>query len=574
MKDDLLITISTENGTGSQTANKILNRSIILAGFHTSSKNLFPSNIAGLPTQYRIRVSSHGFSSFSKNDKSDIAVFFNQKTLEKDTALLDENSLVIINDDFKTKPEHKHTFGLACRSLTRELYPSANTRKLLYNMLYVGAVIKSLNIDLGHAIKASNNVLSHLKEDLKNANIDALKIGYETYDLDQSYSLNSPEAKPDLSIIDGNSAMALGFLDGGAQVFTWYPITPSSSVAENFESFNKSLGAKRAILQCEDELSAVTASLGAGWAGAKSLTATSGPGISLMQESIGLGYFTETPFVIADVQRAGPSTGLPTRTSQGDLTLSYYSSHGDTLHPVLLPSNPQQVYSDSYNSLSLAQDLQTPVFVLSDLDLGMNEWSTPTFKQEANDHSSGEIQKDKADDFKRFSNDQLVSKRSLPRLSDVSTAYFTRGSGHDEYGRYTEDPDIFEQKLLRLKKKVLEGRTVSKFFPKDIVDRKASNISLIYYGTTSQIIDELLFLLKDHSPSTYQVRALPIDPKMNDFLKDHELNFVLEQNRDGQLSSIIKSQIKDSSNILTSTQYNGLPADPKNFYSKIMEVLK
>lgn len=575
MKDDLLISVSTENGTGSQTANKILARSIILSGFHVSSKNLFPSNIAGLPTNYKIRVSPDSFNSFSKSQKLDVAVLFNKKTLEKDISSLGDDTLVLINKDFKYEKEgdNKNLYSLPCRTLVKELHPSVSTRKLLYNMLYVGAVLKAIGVDLEFGKSATQNVLSHLKEDLKEANLKALEVGFKSCFDESVFSLNKPVKKPETHIVDGNSAMALGFLDGGAQVFTWYPITPSSSVAESFEALDKELKKERAILQCEDELSAVTASLGAGWAGARSLTATSGPGLSLMQESIGLGYFTETPFVIADIQRAGPSTGLPTRTAQGDLLMAYYSSHGDTVHPVLLPSNPQEAYSDAFKSLSLAQDLQSPVFVLSDLDLGMNDWSTAKLLQEKSELSQGEIQKDDDENYKRFSNESLVSARSLPRLSGSSTAYFTRGSGHDEYGRYTEDPDAYENKLRRIKEKIIKGRELSKFFPEDITAEKKAKVSLIYFGTTSQIVDELLNQLKNYEVSTYQVRALPLHKKIHSFINNHEINFVLEQNRDGQMAKIIKSEVETQSLIKSCTHFNGLPADPEHFYAQITKEL-
>ena len=556
MKDNLSINISTENGTGSQTANKILTRSIVLSGFHANSKNLFPSNIAGLPTQYRIRINSKSFKSFSKSEKLDILVAFNKKTLKEDLKSASDDTLVLINKDFKDfkyknfqyknsqnsgnprssgssgsskdsqysqysqgsedsqysqgsedsqysqysqgsedsqyskgsqysedsqgsedSQKEVNFFYLPCRTLVKELHPSVNIRKLLHNMIYVGATIKALGLDLEFGNIATKYILSHLKDELKEANLKALEAGYFSEfasefasEFDKPFfSLKKPSKEPNKFMIDGNTAMALGFIDGGAQVFTWYPITPSSSVAETFELIDKKLNLKRAVLQCEDELSAAMTSLGAGWAGAKSLTATSGPGLSLMQESVGLGYFTETPFVIANIQRAGPSTGLPTRTSQGDLLMCYYSSHGDTIHPILFPSNPQEAYSDSFSSLSLAQDLQTPVFVLSDLDLGMNEWSTSKIVQENSKQSVGQIQKNYHENYKRFSNEALISKRSLPRLSHSTTACFTRGSGHDEYGHYSENPDTYEKKLIRLKDKILKGRSISKFFPNDII---------------------------------------------------------------------------------------------------------
>jgi len=572
MKDNYLISIFTENGTGSQTANKVLSRALLLEGLEQSSKNLFPSNIAGLPTEYRIRINSKSYSSFSLNDKINLCVLFNKKTINKDLALINKETLIITNKDYKFDfKEHNNIIEIPCRSLTKELHDSVSTRKLLYNMLYVGVVARSLNINLENLSKAAVTFLSHLKKEILEANLKALKVGYSSLNEDASISLEKPEKKPLSHLIDGNSAMALGFLDGGTDIFTWYPITPSSSVAESFDKFNKTLKQNRTLLQVEDELAAVTACLGAGWAGAKSVTATSGPGLSLMQESIGLAYYTETPLVVTDIQRAGPSTGLPTRTSQGDLLSAYYSSHGDTEHPVLLPSNPQQAYDDAFSSLSLSQDIQSPVFVLSDLDLGMNEWSCSNLKQFNQDPSKGLFQVDPVDgEFKPFSNDDLVSKRSLPYISDISTSYFTRGSGHDEYGNYSEDPNTYSEKLKRLKSKIKNLRELTDFTPKDIVFDNKSNYSLIYYGSTTQIVNELKDLLIDFNVSLYQVRALPIDKELNAFINNHENNFVVEQNRDGQLFKIIKSNVKTKSNLISCTQFNGYPADPVHFYKQII----
>lgn len=583
MKDNIVVQISTENGTGSFTANKILSRALVKAGFHVSAKNLFPSNIAGLPTTYKIRLSSHGYQSASLKQNVDYLVAFNQKTLDADLKKAKQKgSHLITKEEFKVDFENTKLSLINCRDLTKNLHPSVSVRKLLHNMVYVGSMLKSLNVDLNFGINALKNVLTSLKPEIVEANLQALKAGYEaSKGIEPSQTLKKNRALDKKKIMtDGNSALALGLLDGGAQVFTWYPITPSTSVAENFENlYNKFFKSskERSVLQCEDELSAVTAALGAGWSGARAVTATSGPGLSLMQESIGLGYFTESPFVVVDVQRAGPSTGLPTRTLQGDLLLAYHASHGDTLHPVLLPSNVQDCFEDGCLSLSLAQDLQTPVFVLSDLDLGMNEWVSHPLKQPTEKPSKGYFLQSSSDQevFKRYSNDSPVASRSLPRWSDKSLAYFTRGSGHDESGNYSEAPDVFEKKLTRLKEKVQKGRELSKFFPRDETefDEEAS-IGLIYYGSTSQIIAELKAKLG--RVSTYKVRALPFSSELKDFIKKHSKVYVVEQNRDGQMHRLIKSEFDvsefEGKTLQSIVQFNGHPIDPENILTQIKKL--
>lgn len=583
MKDDILIQVSTENGTGSFTANKVLSRALLKAGFNVSAKNLFPSNIAGLPTNYKIRLSKNDFQSVSRKQKTTYYVAFNQKTLDSDL-----NEAKEMKSHLITKEEFKVTFNspsltlLNCRDLTKKLHSSISVRKLLHNMVYVGSVLKCLNVDLDIGAAALRKTLNSLKSEIIDANIEALKAGFFA---SESIENKKPEeltlgSKNKQIMTDGNTAMALGLLDGGAQVFTWYPITPSSSVAESFENFYNNYfktSTERSVLQCEDELSAVTAALGAGWSGARAVTATSGPGLSLMQESIGLGYFTESPFVVIDVQRAGPSTGLPTRTMQGDLLLAYNASHGDTIHPVLLPSSVQDCFDDGFASLSLAQDLQTPVFILSDLDLGMNEWSSSELVPSQMEPSKGRYLKsvegtsDKdQQSFKRYSNDTPVAGRSVPRWSDASLAYFTRGSGHDESGHYSEDPEVFEKKLCRLKEKILRGRDFSTFFPQDEWEvQEHTTIGLIYYGSSSQIIKELKSELGP--VSTYKLRALPFHSDLNHFIRKHSKIYVIEQNRDGQMCRLLKSEF-GGSNLHSVVQFNGHPIDPKNILEQIKKM--
>lgn len=567
MKHDITIRIATENGTGSSTANSLFAKALMREGAKVSSKNLFPSNIAGLPTEFRIKVKSE--------DKVDIYVGFNKKTLEKDLSDLTSASLVLVNSDLKPSALKEGSFELACRSLTKELHNSVTTRKLLYNMLYVGALVKIVGSDLDNLKETSRSVFRGLKEELLEANLKALELGYNQIDKSICKASLLPGHKVSYSY-DGNSCAALGFLDGGAQVVTWYPITPSSSVAENFERFNKTLSPKpesRSVLQCEDEISSAVAALGAGWSGARAFTATSGPGLSLMQEALGLAYFTEVPFVLLDVQRAGPATGLPTRTAQGDLINAFHSSHGDTLHPVLLPADPQQMYDDAFTSLNLAQNIQSPVLILSDLDLGMNDWQCfEPLKQKKQELHPGEVKILAEESYKRYNNSKNIAPRSLPRISDPSLAFFTRGSGHNEDGSYSEDPNVYSKKLTRLKNKVLESKQeLSDYYPKDIIHKKeGASYSLIYWGTTSQIIADLIEDLP-YKFSLYQLRSLPLSQEVYDFMTDHSINFVLEQNRDGQLHKIIRAfNTGAPCKSRSLCQFNGQPAHP-DFFSDLIK---
>jgi len=569
---DFNISISTENGTGSMTANKFLSRCLIKEGHLVSTKNLFPSNIAGLPTKYVIRMTEHELGGYT--DRVDLYVGFNKKTLESDLKALPKTAYSILNGDFKFESDENTSFQIPCRSTVRKLHSSAATKKLLYNLLYVGAVLKAVGADIGNCKETAVSFFKKLPEDILTANIKALEAGYELYNL-KTFRPHKNKSS-DTYVYEGNKSAALGFLDGGATVATWYPITPSSSVVENFDQLNATLTETpnlRSTHQCEDEISSAVAALGAGWSGARAFTATSGPGLSLMQEAVGLAYFSECPFVILDVQRSGPSTGLPTRTSQADLIMAHYSSHGDTLHPVLLPGTPQEAYDDAFESLNLADNLQTPVMILSDLDLGMNEWRQKSPLEQNTKHiSKGSVKLKSEENFKRFSNENDVASRSLPRLSDESLAYFTRGSGHDENGDYSEKPDVYTDKLTRLKNKVLNFRSTD-HAPKDIIVKKNTDISIVVWGSTGQIHEELKELL-GFEFSFMRVRALPASQEAFEFLKSHKHNFVIELNRDGQLNQVLKSSTDSFFNSHTITQFGGHPANAQEIAMRITSILE
>ncbi len=458
-------------------------------------------------------------------------------------------------------------------------------------MLYVGAALKLTGCKVETGEKITRSFFKRLPQDLIDANVAALKVGFDLTPPEQGFKIERHNDSPNY-LYEGNMCSALGFLDGGANVVTWYPITPSSSVVESFEKMSaehskSKPGASglRSVLQCEDEIASAVSALGAGWSGARAFTATSGPGVSLMQEAIGLGYYTESPFVILNVQRAGPSTGLPTRTAQGDLIQAHYSSHGDSLHPVLLPGTPQEAYDDTFESLNLAQALQSPVFVLSDLDSGMNEWVChEPLKQKKAPLNKGKFQLKETEGFKRYSNAELVPTRSIPRLSDSSLAYFTRGSGHDEDGSYSENPDVYAKKLKRLKDKILNSKTKDAdgfgHYPQDIISpssNKKSSICIVNWGSSGQIEPELRDLLS-FDFSYLRVRSLPISNDTFSFLNDFEQIFVVEQNRDGQLNQILKASScqKMETNLRTKSLcfFNGLPLSAKKVATSILREVK
>lgn len=572
MLKDFNISISTENGTGSMTANRFLSRCLAKEGHFVSTKNLFPSNIAGLPTTYSLRLTDKKLGGYTS--KIDLYVGFNIKTLDDDLRGLGSETVCILNGDFKHEGSKNPTCQIPCRATARDLHSSASTKKLLYNLLYVGAVLKAVGADMEASMELAKVFFKKLPKDILDANVNAIEKGYAAYALETFSPIKNPGSST--YIYEGNVCSALGFLDGGATVATWYPITPSSSVVESFDKLNENLTTDpslRSTHQCEDEISSAVAALGAGWSGARAFTATSGPGLSLMQEAIGLGYFSESPFVILDVQRSGPSTGLPTRTSQADLMLAHYSSHGDTLHPVFLPGTPQEAYDDAFESLNLADSLQTPVMILSDLDLGMNEWHQERpIIQTKSKIQKGKFLLEPSENFKRFSNDRPVATRSLPRLSDESLAYFTRGSGHDESGRYSENPEVYSKKLTRLKEKVLEMRSTG-HAPKDIILKKDADLSVVVWGSSGQIYEELKELL-NFEFSYMRVRALPASQDVFDFLRAHALNFVVELNRDGQLNQILKSSTNSSFHSHAVNQFGGLPANAQTIAKQITDVFE
>lgn len=590
---DFQLVIASVNGSGTLTSNRILHKCLFKEGYHVIGKNLFPSNIEGLPTYYFLRISK-GYNSLKK--KNDLYVALNPATYFRDLkTIADEDTTLLFNSDLKITPAEKNPhYALSFKKTVATSKTPIKIKKRMSNMSYVGWIVKHLNLDL-------DNIKNVIKNQFENVlvaeeNIQVMLQGWEAYDASpinlkesfvESQSVSKEKGLKKQILIEGNQASALGWVEGGCTVATWYPITPSTSLVESFETYAKSLRPHKnstAVLQSEDEISAIASVVGAGWAGARAATATSGPGLSLMTEALGLAYFAEIPSVVCDVQRMGPSTGLPTRTSQGDLEFAYKISHGDTFHPVLLPSNPKECYEMSAQAFDLADKYQTPVFVLSDLDLGMNLWTSevlaPTEKPFERSRILNELDLEKLSSegqkFKRYLGDEFgIPKRTLPGTHHNDAAYFTRGSGHNESGGYTEQPEDYERLMKRLSLKILSARQDLPGPIIDITDSESQlKIGVIYYGSTKQIFPELNSLLNIEL-NVCQVRSLPLHQEVFDFIESQDLIFVIEQNRDGQLKNIIlqNENLTSPQKIKSITQFDGWSIQADQVAQKIQNHL-
>jgi 2-oxoglutarate ferredoxin oxidoreductase subunit alpha len=556
--NDLTIQAATVNGSGSQTANLILTRAIFHMGIPVAPKNVFPSNIEGLPTWYQLRVTPQGH--MARRDQVDILIAFNPATWHQDLRTVRPGGVVVHEEVYSNADVRADVtyYPVPFSKLAKSKIQNDTLRKQLANMIYVGVVAGLLGIpweSLEHAVK--RQFLA--KPKAVQVNLDAIKVGYDYWQ--DNFSKKDPyHLEPMTGVVDnkvlveGNQAAALGALMGGVTVAAWYPITPSSSLCENLIAYSERFrtdpktGEKRiAVVQAEDELAAVGMAIGAGWAGARAMTSTSGPGISLMAEFAGLGYYAEVPVVIFDIQRIGPSTGLPTRTSQADVAFAYTLSHGDTKHLVLLPGTVEECYEFGRDAFDYADRFQTPVFVLSDLDLGMNLWMTPEFKYPEKPFDRGKVLS-KAD-LERLAGEWAryrdvdgdgVPYRTLPGTDHPAAGFFTRGSGHDEHARYTESAEAYAANMDRLARKFETARGA---LPAPIVDESAqSRIGLIAFGSThAAVVEARQALEAAKRPVDYlRVRALPLSPEIVAFVSRHERVYVVEQNRDGQVFDLIR----------------------------------
>ena len=588
--NDCTIHVATVNGSGSQSSNNVLMRSIFQMGVPVSGKNMFPSNIAGLPTWFTIRANKDGW--IARKKEVDIMVCMNAQTAREDVEALTPGSLCIYDAPLNCKSIRNDVqfFEVPFSKLAMEIADDARMRKLLTNMIYVGVVAELLGIERGEILNAISKQFKGKKKAI-DPNVAAIDKGIEfaqnNLPKQSKWRITRMNKTAGKIIIDGNAAAAIGAIFGGVTVVTWYPITPSSSLCESIIEYarqhriEKDGRANFAIVQAEDELAAIGMVLGAGWAGARSMTSTAGPGISLMAEFIGLGYFAELPGVIWDIQRVGPSTGLPTRTAQGDVNQLVYLSHGDTQHIVLIPSSVGECFDFAIEALDLAEEFQTPVFVMSDLDLGMNNWMSDPFKYPEKPIRRGKVlTAEQLDElggkwgrYDDVDNDG-IPWRTLPGTEHPDAAYFTRGSGHDAFARYSERPQDYKATVDRLAKKY---ETARHFVPKPIVDIKPdAKIGFIAYGTTDFALEEARHQLRTDrgiETSYFRLRAVPFTDDLKNFIAMHDRVYVVEQNRDGQMGDIIKLEVgEDQRKIRKILHYTGLPCDARTITEAVVRM--
>lgn len=586
--NDFSIQVATVNGSGSQSANNVLLRSIFRMGVPVSGKNLFPSNIAGLPTWYTIRASKYGY--IGRKKEIDFLVAMNPETAKEDVASLEPGAAVVYDEPLKLNELRQDLifYPVPFDKIVAGVCPDAKLRKLVKNMIYVGVVGQILDMDLQRVEKEVGKQFAR-KQKALDLNLSAVRAGAEfaksSLTKSDPFFIEVSNQTTGKIIIDGNAAAALGAMFAGVTVVTWYPITPSSSVVEQLISYLKKYRVTQegkatfAVIQAEDELAAAGMVIGAGWAGARSMTATSGPGISLMAEFVGLGYYAEIPGVFFDIQRVGPSTGLPTRTSQGDILFCATLSHGDTRHPLLLPGSVSECFEFGIEAFNLAEKLQTPVFVLSDLDLGMNNWMSDPFAYPEKPIDRGKVltkeDLDRLGGFARYKDvdGDGVGYRTLPGTDHPAAAYFTRGSGHNEKAHYSERPDDYQANMERLQRKFEHARTLVPT-PELVVDSQ-SGIGIIAYGTSDFAVRESLDQLAaeyDLKPSYLRLRAYPFNHEVHEFVARHQRVYVVEQNRDAQMLSLLKLELapEQAGKLRSVRHYNGLPIDARSVTDEIV----
>ena len=582
------ITVATVNGSGSQTSNLTLLRAIFKMGVPVSGKNLFPSNIQGQPTWYTIRVNQEGY--LARREDHEIVVAMNVQTFSRDLARVLPGGVFFYADDIKLAINRDDivTYPMPVKELTRQSGAPSKLRDYVANMVYVGVLSQILNIDLDKIYQALN---FHFKGKTKPIDLNfgvvqsAADWAAENLVKQDTYRVEPMDATKDFIMADGNTAAALGAIYGGVQFGSWYPITPASSLAEALQMYLPILrkdpdSGKNtfAVVQAEDELAAIGMAIGAGWAGLRAMTSTSGPGLSLMTEYAGLGYFAEVPVVVWDIQRVGPSTGLPTRTAQGDLTFVYFMGHGDTQQVILLPGSVNECFEFGWWAFDIAERLQTPVFVLSDLDLGMNQWMTTPFEYPNQPIDRGKILTE--EDLERLNEEWARYKdvdgdgipyRTIPGNRHPRAAYFTRGTGHTEDARYSEDNQVWHDMLERLKKKY---NTARQYVPGPVFDAmEGAQIGIIGFGSTEPGISEARHQLAQLGLITdfMRIRAVPFTAEVGDFIRQHQRCYVVEMNRDGQIHQLLTLEYPDLATKLISLAYtDGLPLTARHVRRAIL----
>lgn len=580
--NDFSITVGTKNGSGSSTANNTILRAIFKMGIPVSGKNLFPSNIQGLPTWYTIRVNKDGY--IARQETSDIVIAMNPDSFARDLASVSPGGAFFYADDIKLPITRADVavYPMPVKAIVRgDANVPADFREMVGNMVYVGALAQMIGIDVEKIHAALDFHFKHKPKPIE-MNFNIVKAGAEwakqNLEKKDPFFLEPMDETKDLIMTDGNTAAAIGSIFGGVQFAAWYPITPASSLAEALNDYLPRLRKREdgkhtyVVIQAEDELAALGMAVGAGWAGLRAMTSTSGPGLSLMTEFAGLAYYAEVPVVIWDVQRIGPSTGLPTRTSQGDLTFVHFIGHGDSHSVTLLPGDVYECFEFGWKSFDIAERLQTPVFVLSDLDIGMNQWMSKPFQYPDSRMDRGKILTE--EDLEKLKGNwgryrdvdgDGIPYRTLPGNKHPMSAYFTRGTGHDEYARYSEDAEVYFRNMERLKKKY---ETAKQYVPAPVVypNDKAS-VGILSYGSTENAIFEAQHQLKEEhgiESEFMRVRAVPFREEVTRFIEKHDQIYVVEMNRDGQMYQILLTEYPQFAARFKSVAYqDGLPASAK-----------
>lgn len=597
--NEFVVRFANTNGTGSASANNLFAKAILRMGIPVSAKNIFPSNIQGMPTWYEVRISEKNYLA-RRGGQSEMVVAMNAQSLSDDIESVKTGGYLIY-DSSKSLVESQirsdiHYLGIPISAICLKEYEDPRQRQLFKNVIYVGALAALLDIDSA-ILKALVKDQFKGKEKLVTPNIYALELGYQYAKQQFICPLPIKVATRDLLnnriMVDGNTATALGAVYGGATVVGWYPITPSTSVIEKFNNYCARLridaasGKKNySIVQAEDELAAIGVAIGAGWNGARAFTATSGPGISLMAEFLGLAYFTEIPIVLVNVQRSGPSTGMPTRTQQSDILACAYASHGDTKQILLFPENPTECFELSAQAFDLADQLQTPIIIMSDLDLGMNDHLSPELTwQDDRKYQLGKVlsaeQLDELEVYGRYLDvdDDGICYRTLPGTHPDKGAYFNRGTSRNHFAGYTEKSADYVDNMERLEKKFVNAIQI---LPKpemnngDEITRKAATIGLIFYGTTSHAIDEARDQLKEQglSSDTLRIKAFPFHQQLDNFITEHEHVFVIEQNRDAQMKTLIVNETQQNPVKLNSIlNFDGLPITSQFIVESVLKYL-
>jgi len=592
--NDFVVKFANVNGSGSASANGLFAKAILRMGIPASSRNIFPSNIQGLPTWFEVRINEGNH--LGRRGGVDMMVAMNPQTWDKDLAEIEPGGYLFY-DSTKPMPASKFrdditVIGAPLTEICNRTYDDMRQRQLFKNIIYLGVLSALLDMDVP-AIEALIGEQFRGKDTLIKPNLHALQLGrdwaQQALDCPLGIRLQKSDKVGDRIFVTGNDAAALGAVYGGATVCAWYPITPSSSLAEAFSAhcarYRRDPDTKQhkfAIIQAEDELASIGIVIGAAWNGARAFTATSGPGISLMQEFLGLAYFAEIPAVIFDIQRGSPSTGMPTRTQQADLMLAAYASHGDTKHILLLPQDPNESFTFAADALDLADRFQTPVFVMMDLDIGMNDWLVPPLQWDpARKFDRGKVmtaeELEAGKDFGRYLDvdGDGVPYRTYPGTHPTRGAYFTRGTTKDRYARYTEEGGPYVDNMQRLLKKF---ETAKRFVPRPIKReaREATKYGAIYFGSTAPAMEEALEALEDRGIhlDTLRVRAFPFHDDVLDFIRDHEKVFVVEQNRDGQMRSLITIEGEvDPAKLVPILHYDGTPITARFIVKAIADML-